>query len=326
MPTNDVDVYERDLLGYGGQPPPVCWPNGAHVAVSFVINYEEGAERTVLNGDTCSEQALSDLTGAAPVVGARCPQIESMYEYGSRAGFWRLRNIFAEAGVPVTVFGVAQALERNPAAVAAMRELEWEVATHGYRWIDYRDVPVEEEQAHLRLAIEAHTAATGARPVGHYIGRTSPNSARLCALDGGFLYSSDSYADDLPYYTQPLRRHGGDTGCQLIVPYALDTNDRRFVVGGFTESQQFFQYLKDNFDLLRDEGARGSPKMMSVGLHCRIAGKPARAAGLRRFVQYVQSTGAAAWVATRRQIAEHWLAHHPPPQPTFYQRTHAAAL
>ncbi|KPA76505.1 polysaccharide deacetylase [Leptomonas pyrrhocoris] len=321
---NDVDIYERDIVGYGGQPPEVHWPNEANIAINFVVNYEAGSERTVLNDDACSERFLSDMVGTASIPGARCAQIESMYEYGSRAGFWRLRDAFAEAKLPVTIFGVARALELNPAVVAAMQEQQWEIATHGYRWLDFQDVPMEDEQEQLKKAIDIHTRVTGKRPVGYYIGRTSPNSARICALEGGFLYDADSYADDLPYYTQPLRKYNGDEGCQLVVPYSLDVNDMKYVAyNGFTESQQFFQYLKDQFDVLYDEGARGRPKMMSVGLHCRVAGKPARAAGLRRFLAYIQ-TKEKVWVATRQAIAEHWLAHHPPPQPTFYQRTHGS--
>ena len=286
----------RDLVGYGASPPDPCWPNGARVAVQFVINYEEGAENSVLNGDAGSEAFLSDMVGA-PSHPARAMAMESLYEYGSRAGFWRLHRIFTERGAPVTVFGVATALEMNPEAVAAMLAADWEIASHGYRWIDYQYVAEAVERDHIAKAIALHTRLTGSRPLGWYQGRTSPNTARLIAEDGGFLYDADSYADDLPYYANR----------QLIVPYSLDANDMKMVaLNGFTEPGQFFHYLRDTFEQLRAEGGR----MMSVGLHGRIAGRPGRAAAVARFLDHVIAAGDA-WIARRIDIARHWLEIHP---------------
>jgi allantoinase len=290
----------RDLIGYGPIPPDPRWPNGARIAVQFVINYEEGAENSVLNGDKGSEAFLSEMVGAASHP-ARAMAMESLYEYGSRAGFWRLHRLFAGKGVPVTVFGVAKAMEANPAAVEAMLAAGWEIASHGLRWIDYQIVPEETERTHIAEAIALHTRLTGSRPLGWYQGRTSPNTARLVAEEGGFLYDADSYADDLPYYD---RQHGR---AQLIVPYSLDANDMKMVaLNGFTEGEQFFRYLRDSFDQLRAEGGR----MMSIGLHGRIAGRPARTAAVGRFLDHVLASGDA-WIARRIDIARHWLAEHP---------------
>ncbi len=290
----------RDLVGYGQTPPDPRWPGGARIAVQFVINYEEGAENSVLNGDAGSEAFLSEMVGAASHP-ARAMAMESLYEYGSRAGFWRLHRLFTARGLPVTVFGVAQALESNPQAVAAMQAAAWEIASHGLRWIDYQTVPEDVERAHIAEAIALHTRVTGSRPLGWYQGRTSPNTARLVAEEGGFLYDADSYADDLPYWD---RRNGG---AQLIVPYSLDANDMKMVaLNGFTEGEQFFRYLRDTFDQLRQEGGR----MMSVGLHGRVAGRPARAAALARFLDHVLASGGA-WVARRIDIARHWREVHP---------------
>ena len=290
----------RDLVGYGAMPPDPCWPGGARVAVQFVINYEEGAENSVLNGDAGSEAFLSEMVGAA-IHPARAMAMESLYEYGSRAGFWRLHRLFTRVGLPVTVFGVARALAMNPDAVAAMRAADWEIASHGYRWIDYQTVPEEVERDHIAQAIALHTQVTGSRPLGWYQGRTSPNTARLVAQEGGFAYDADSYADDLPYWD---RQHGR---AQLIVPYSLDANDMKMVaLNGFTEGDQFFRYLVDTFEQLRDEGGR----MMSIGLHGRIAGRPARARALARFVDHVIASGDA-WVARRIDIARHWTKVHP---------------
>lgn len=295
------DSYPRDMIGYGRTPPDPKWPNGARIAVQFVINYEEGAENSVLHGDAGSEAFLSEMIGTKSIIGARCAQMESLYEYGSRAGFWRLRRLFDEAGMPVTVFGVAKALARNPDAVAAMKESGWEIASHGLRWIDYQDFPEDVERAHIREAIALHTEVTGERPLGWYQGRTSPNTARLVAEEGGFVYDADSYADDLPYYDRTNGR------AQLIVPYTLDANDMKFAaLNGFTEGEQFFVYLRDAFDMLYREGGR----MMSVGLHCRLAGKPARAMGLLKFLEHIQKHEDV-WVATRLDIARHWLSVHP---------------
>ncbi|KUR71081.1 chitin deacetylase [Novosphingobium fuchskuhlense] len=290
----------RDLVGYGATPPEARWPGGAKVAVQFVINYEEGAENSVLNGDKGSEAFLSDMVGAASHP-ARAMAMESLYEYGSRAGFWRLHRLFTARRVPVTVFGVAMAMTANPAAVEAMLAAGWEIASHGYRWIDYQYVPEEVEREHIAKAIALHTELTGARPLGWYQGRTSPNTARLVVEEGGFLYDADSYADDLPYWD---RRHGGP---QLIVPYSLDANDMKIVsLNGFTEGEQFFRYLRDTFEQLREEGGR----MMSVGLHGRVAGRPGRARAVARFVDHVIASGDA-WIARRVDIARHWAAEHP---------------
>lgn len=293
-------VPPRDLVGYGRTPPDPRWPGGARVAVQFVINYEEGAENSVLNGDKGSESFLSEMVGAASHP-ARAMAMESLYEYGSRAGFWRLHRLFAERDLPVTVFGVARAMEANPQAVEAMLEAGWEIASHGYRWIDYQYLPEEVEREHIARAIELHTRLTGSRPLGWYQGRTSPQTARLVVEEGGFVYDADSYADDLPYWD---RRHGRP---QLIVPYSLDANDMKIVaLNGFTEGEQFFRYLRDTFDQLCEEGGR----MMSVGLHGRVAGRPGRARALARFVDHVTASGQA-WVATRLAIARHWQAEHP---------------
>ncbi|WP_408589789.1 allantoinase PuuE [Novosphingobium sp.] len=290
----------RDLVGYGRTPPDPHWPDGARVAVQFVINYEEGAENSVLNGDKGSESFLSEMVGAASHP-ARAMAMESLYEYGSRAGFWRLHRLFTERQLPVTVFGVAKALEANPQAVEAMLEAGWEIASHGYRWIDYQYLPEAVERDHIAQAIALHTRLTGSRPLGWYQGRTSPNTARLVVEEGGFLYDADSYADDLPYWD---RRFGKS---QLIVPYSLDANDMKIVaLNGFTEGEQFFRYLRDTFDQLCEEGGR----MMSVGLHGRIAGRPGRARALARFCDHVIASGQA-WVATRLAIAQHWQAEYP---------------
>jgi putative urate catabolism protein len=295
--------YPRDLLGYGRTPPDPRWPGGARVAVQFVVNYEEGGENSILHGDPASEAFLSDVLGAQPWPGQRHMNVESMYEYGSRAGFWRLWRMFTDRKLPVTVFGVAAALQRNPEVVAAMREAEWEIASHGLKWIDYRDVPEAEERAHMRDAIRIHTEVTGARPLGWYTGRTSTNTLKVVLEDGGFLYSSDSYADDLPYWVN------GPSAPHLIIPYTLDANDMRFVnPQGFGDGQSFFTYLRDAFDLLYAEGA-GAPKMMSIGLHCRLVGRPGRAAGLVRFLDHVARHDRV-WVTTRLDIARHWHQEH----------------
>jgi OHCU decarboxylase len=297
--------YPRDLVGYGRNPPHPRWPDGARICVQFVINYEEGGENNILHGDRASEAFLSEIVGAQPWLGQRHMSMESIYEYGSRAGFWRLWRMFTERNLPVTVYGVATALRRNPEAVAAMKEANWEIASHGLKWIDYRDFSVEEERAHMKEAIRIHTEVTGERPLGWYTGRTSEHTNRLVAEEGGFLYSADSYADDLPYWEQ----HGDRQ--QLIVPYTLDANDMRFATPqGFNSGDQFFAYLKDSFDTLYAEGET-SPKMMSVGLHCRLAGRPGRAAALARFLDYIGSHENV-WVARRIDIAHHWIRHHHP--------------
>ena len=296
--------YPRDLVGYAGNVPDAQWPGGARIAVQFVINYEEGAENSVLHGDRGSEAFLSEMVGAQSIPGARAIAMESLYEYGARAGFWRLHRIFTQRRQPLTVFGVAAAMARNPQAVAAMKDAGWEIASHGLRWIDYQHVPEAVERAHIQECIALHTQLIGSRPLGWYQGRTSPNTARLVAEEGGFVYDADSYADDLPYYDRSNGR------AQLIVPYTLDVNDMRFVaLNGFTEGEQFFNYLRDTFDELYEEGA-DRPRMMSVGLHCRIAGRPGRARAVARFLDYI-ATREKVWVATRLDIARHWQKVHP---------------
>lgn len=293
-------MSDRDLVGYGASPPDPQWPGGARVALNFVVNYEEGAESSVLNGDAGSEAFLSEMVGAASHPD-RAMAMESLYEYGSRAGFWRLHRLFTQRGVPVTVFGVASAMEINAQAVEAMLAANWEIASHGLRWIDYQTVPEATERKHIAQAIALHERLTGTRPLGWYQGRTSPNTARLVAEEGGFLYDADSYADDLPYWD---RQYGKP---QLVVPYSLDANDMKFVAyNGFAEGEQFFRYLRDTFDQVCEEGGR----MMSVGLHGRIAGRPARARAVARFVDHALASGQA-WIARRIDIARHWIEVHP---------------
>ncbi|MBV8769991.1 MAG: allantoinase PuuE, partial [Hyphomicrobiales bacterium] len=297
--------YPRDMVGYGREPPHADWPNEARVALQFVINYEEGAENNILHGDEASEAFLSEIVGAQPWVGQRHMNMESIYEYGSRAGFWRLWRLFAERKVPVTVYAVAAAMARNPEAVAAMKEAGFELASHGLRWIDYRNIAREEERNHIEEAIRLHTEIAGERPLGFYQGRSSVNTIPLAMEEQGFIYLADSYADDLPYWIE------GPHGPQLIVPYTLDANDMRFATPqGFNSGDQFFAYLKDSLDLLHAEGAE-RPKMMSVGLHCRLAGRPGRAAALARFLDYALAKGDV-WMARRLDIARHWIARHPP--------------
>ncbi len=296
--------YPRDLVGYANQPPAAAWPKGAKLAVQFVINYEEGGENCVLHGDPASEKFLSEIVGADAIPNMRHMNMESIYEYGSRVGFWRLHRLFTERDIPVTVYGVAMALARNPKAVNAMQQADWEIASHGYRWIDYQHMSIDEEREHLQRAIEIHTDSTGERPTGVYIGRTSPNSVQLVAEEGGFTYCSDTYADDLPYWCNDYAKP------QLMVPYTLDVNDMRFATPqGFNSGDQFFTYLKDSFDMLLEEGG-DTPRMMSVGLHCRLAGRPGRALAVRRFLDYIKSNPDV-WLARRIEIAEHWQTKHP---------------
>jgi len=292
--------YPRELAGYAGKPPEPKWPRGARVALQFVLNYEEGGENSVLHGDKASEAFLSEIIGAQPLEGARHMSMESIYEYGARAGVWRLLELFRRYDTPLTVFGVAMAMERNPAVVDAFLKAGHEIASHGWRWINYQSVPLELEREHMQRAIEIHHRLTGERPLGWYTGRTSPNTRRLVVEDGGFVYDADDYSDDLPWYDT---RHGKP---QLIVPYTLDANDMRFATAqGFNSGDDFFNYLKDAFDVLYAEGGR----MMSVGLHCRLVGRPGRAASLERFLKYVRTKKA--WVARRLDIARHWLKLHP---------------
>jgi putative urate catabolism protein len=291
--------YTRDLIGYGAKPPRVNWPGGAKVALSFVLNYEEGAENSILHGDEGAETFLSEIVNAQPTPGMRHMSMESVYEYGARAGFWRVRELFNRRDLKLTVFGVAMAMERNPAVVEAMLKSDWEIASHGYRWINYQYVPEEIEREHMRRAIDIQTRLTGTRPLGWYTGRTSPNTARLVVEEGGFLYDSDSYADDLPYYDSTWGRP------QLVLPYTLDTNDMRFAaVQGFNTGDDFYRYLKDAFDVLYAEGET-APKMLSIGLHCRIIGRPARLASLAKFLDHI-SGFQDVWVARRVDIAAAW--------------------
>jgi OHCU decarboxylase len=300
-----TDKYPRDLVGYGRNPPHPRWPNDARVAVQFVINYEEGGENNILHGDAASEAFLSEIVGAQPWPGQRHMNMESIYEYGARAGFWRLWRMFTERKLPVTVFAIATAMARNPEAVAAMKEAGWEIATHGLKWIDYKDYTVEAERAHVEEAIRIHTDLAGERPLGFYQGRTSVHSLDVAMQEQGFLYSADSYADELPYWVE------GPHGPHLIVPYTLDANDMRFATPqGFNSGDQFFAYLKDSFDTLYAEGA-GQPRMMSVGLHCRLVGRPGRAAALARFLDYVMGHDKVL-ITTRLDIARHWVRTHPP--------------
>jgi putative urate catabolism protein len=300
-----IDRYPRDMVGYGRHTPNPNWPNQACVAVQFVINYEEGGENCILHGDAASEAFLSEIVGAQPLKGVRHMNMESIYEYGSRAGFWRLHRLFTQRGIPVTVYGIAMALERNPEAVAAMLEADWEIASHGYRWIDYQYMGIEMERSHLQQAIEIHTRVTGSRPLGWYTGRNSPNTRRLVVEAGGFLYDADSYADDLPYWVY-------DYGTpHLVIPYTLDNNDMRFATSqGFNSGDQFFAYLRDAFDVLYAEGET-APKMMNIGLHCRLVGRPGRAAALARFLDYVQQHDRV-WLCRRVDIARHWHQYHSP--------------
>ncbi len=297
--------YPRDLIGYGQHPPHPQWPHQARIAVQFVINYEEGAENCILHGDPASETFLSESVGAQPLLGVRNLNMESFYEYGSRAGFWRLHRLFTQRQIPVTVYAVAMAMERNPEAIAAMVEAHWEIASHGYRWIDYQYIGEDMERDHIHKAVEIHTRVAGTRPLGFYQGRLSPNTRRLVVEEGGFLYDADSYADDLPYWNDDYGKP------HLIIPYTLDNNDMRFATyQGFNSGDQFFAYLRDAFDVLYAEGA-DLPKMMSIGLHCRLVGRPGRTAALARFLDYVQSHDRV-WICRRVDIAQHWHDHHSP--------------
>jgi OHCU decarboxylase len=297
--------YPRNLHGYGPNPPHAKWPGGANVAVQFVLNYEEGGENNILHGDAASEAFLVDVIGAAPWPGQRHWNVESMYEYGARAGFWRLHRLFASHNVPVTIYGVATALMRAPAQLKAMQDAGWEIASHGLKWVEHRDMPPEVEREQIREAIRLHTIATGERPLGWYTGRSSLNTVDLVSEEGGFEYVSDTYDDDLPYW----REHNGHA--QLIIPYTLAANDMRFVTAsGFDNGEEYFQFLRDSFDCLYEEGEAGSPKMMSIGLHCRLVGIPGRFQGLKKFVEYIRSKEKV-WIPRRIDIARHWAATHP---------------
>lgn len=305
------DNYPRDLIGYGRTPVHPQWPGQARVALQFVLNYEEGGENNVLHGDPASETFLSEIIGAAAFP-ARHMSMESLYEYGSRAGLWRLLRMFEDRKLPLTVFGVSMALKRNPEAVAAFKQLGHEIACHGLKWISYQNVDEATERAHMAEAVRIIRDLTGAAPQGWYTGRDSPNTRRLVVEHGGFEYDADYYGDDLPFWQQV--KHAGGVTPQLIVPYTLDTNDMRFAaMQGFNSGTQFFDYLKDAFDVLYAEGdpnGLNQPKMLSIGLHCRIVGRPARAAALARFLDYVQGHDKV-WITRRIDIARHWRAVHP---------------
>ena len=297
--------YPRDMVGYGPNPPHPQWPGGANIAVQFVLNYEEGAENSVLHGDQASETFLSEIVGAQPFPN-RHMSMESLYEYGSRAGLWRVLRVFGRRELPLTIFGVAMALARNPHALAAFVQRGDEIACHGLRWVSYQLVEPEVERGHIAEAVRLMTELTGEAPLGWYTGRDSPQTRRLVVEHGGFLYDADSYADDLPYWTAV------DGTNHLVVPYTLDTNDMRFASpGGFGSGDEFFTHLRDAFDVLYAEGVAGSPKMLSIGLHCRLVGRPARIAALERFLDHVQAHDKV-WIARRIDIARHWIAHFPP--------------
>ncbi len=301
--------YPRDLIGYGATAPDPKWPGGARLALQIVMNYEEGGERSILHGDDVAEAFLQEVVGMQPLKGVRNMQVESMYEYGTRVGFWRLMRLFAEREIKISVFAVGMALERHPEAAAALVEAGHEVVSHGWRWIDYQFVGEDEEREHIRLAIDSLTKATGSRPLGWYTGRLSPNTRRLVVEAGGFLYDSDAYNDDLPYWVRVAGKP------HLVIPYTLDNNDMKFgMPQGFNTGDDFFTYLRDAFDVLYAEGAT-APKMMSVGLHMRLAGRPGRFAALTRFLDHVQRHRDV-WICRRLDIAHHWIRHHPfPPSP-----------
>ena len=306
MPKAPDANYPRDLVGYKGTPPHAKWPGGARIAVQFVLNYEEGGENSILHGDAGAETFLSEIINAPEIVGARHMSMESIYEYGSRAGVWRVIKLFRDFKLPITVFAVASALERNPCMADEFLLDGHEICSHGLKWINYQNVPEETERAHIAEAVEILKSLTGAAPLGWYTGRTSPNTRRLVVEHGGFLYDADDYSDDLPFWTKV----GGKS--QLIVPYTLDANDMRFASPqGFNSGDQFFTYLRDAFDVLYAEGET-APKMMSIGLHGRIIGRPGRFAALERFVRYVADKSDV-WVCRRADIAKHWLAQHPAP-------------
>lgn len=305
--------YPRNLIGYGATPPHPHWPGEARIAVSFVLNYEEGGERNILHGDTESEAFLSEIPGAQPLSGVRNMSMESCYEYGSRAGVWRLLRLFEKHRIPMTVFAVAMAAERHPDVIKAMADAGHEICSHGYRWIDYQYIDEALEREHIHKAVEILSRITGQKPAGWYTGRNSPLTRQLVMEEGHFLYDSDAYDDDLPYWVE--KPTGSDDSEQeerghLVIPYTLDVNDMRFATPqGFNSGDQFFQYLKDSFDTLYAEGA-DSPKMLSIGLHCRLAGRPGRIAALERFIEYIQRHDRV-WLCRRIDIAKHWHEHHP---------------
>jgi urate oxidase len=307
MPTR----YPRNMQGYGPSVPFADWPGGANVAVQFVLNYEEGGENNILHGDEASEAFLADVLGTAPWPGQRHANVESMYEYGTRAGFWRLHRLFTRYGIPLTIYGVATAFARSPMQVEAMRAAGWEIASHGYKWVQHKDMPPEVERQQIAEAIRLHTIATGERPTGWYTGRSSNNTVDLVSEEGGFEYVSDTYDDDLPYWRVHKHRP------QLVIPYTLSANDMRFVTApGPSNGEEYFQLLKDWFDCLYEEGQAGAPKMMTVGMHCRLVGQPGRFMGLKRFLDYIRSKDKV-WIARRIEIARHWAEKHPYQKPAL---------
>ena len=295
--------YARNMVGYGSKKFKVVWPNNAKLALQIVLNYEEGAENCVLHGDKHSETFLSEIIGAKPIKG-RHINMESFYEYGSRRGFWRLHKLFTEKKIPITIFGVAMALERNPEICKAIKKADYEVASHGWRWIDYQNIKKSVEKKHMELSIASIERIFGQRPLGWYTGRCSPNTRDLVMKEGGFLYDSDSYSDDLPYWEYRNNKK------QLIIPYTLDNNDMRFATNqGFNSGDQFYTYLKDSFDALYEEG-KTSPKMMSVGLHCRLIGRPGRIQSLKKFLNYVLKFKKDIWICKRIDIAKYWIKNY----------------
>jgi len=300
-----VNRYPRDFRGHGPNPPDAQWPGGAKIAISLVLNYEEGGENNILHGDAQSEAFLSDIAGAAPWPGMRHWNMESIYDYGARAGFWRLHRLFTGMGLPVTIYGVTSALARNPEQVAAMKAAGWEIASHGLKWVDHRDMAEEEERRQIAESFRLHEEVVGEPPRGWYTGRCSVNTVRLVAETGRCDWISDTYDDDLPYWIEAGERD------QLVIPYTLEANDMRFATApGYIEGEQFFTYLRDTFDTLYAEGADGRAKMFSVGLHCRLIGRPGKMAGLKRFLDYAAGHDGV-WFATRGDIARHWAAVHP---------------
>ena len=304
-----MNDYPRDMIGYAGRPPRADWPGDARIALQFVLNYEEGGENNVLHGDAGSEQFLAEIIGA-PAYPARHMSMESVYEYGSRAGVWRLLREFEARGMPLTIFAVAMALQRNPELAAELVRLDHEIACHGLRWIHYQEVPEHIEREHMQQALAMLTELSGQPPLGWYTGRDSPNTRRLVVEQGGLLYDSDYYGDDLPLW-QRVETSSGEAKTHLVVPYTLDVNDMRFATPqGFNSGEQFFHYLRDSFDVLYAEGEQ-APKMMSVGLHCRLVGRPGRFRALQRFLDHVQQHERV-WICRRIDIARHWIARHPP--------------
>ncbi len=294
--------YPRNMLGYGSNPPKVTWPNNSKIAVQFVLNYEEGGENSVLHGDKSSEIFLSEIIGAKAIKG-RHINMESLYEYGSRVGFWRIHRLFKKYNLPLTIFGIGMALERNLEICKEMKNSNYEIASHGWRWIDYQNISKSIEKKHMTKAIKSIKKIFGKRPVGWYTGRCSPNTLGLVIDEGGFLYCSDTYSDDLPYWEIKGKKK------QLMIPYTLDNNDMRFLTNqGFNSGDQFFNYLKDSFDALYEEG-NDKPKMMSIGLHCRIIGRPGRIHSLKKFLDYITSLDKV-WICKREEIANHWIKYH----------------